>query len=375
LKIQGKRNLRKLIEKHQSFIEIKNVNRPLLCINVTGNRFAGSYKNTFKNIDFEKEVSPDDIVLDDYIKDVEYFIELNEKTGIDFLYPVTPYPYIPWIEAIIGCPIFAGKDSFYAEPFIKNLDSFSYKFNILENKWLNKLIEMQTALVTYLNGKYPVASSTLMRGPTDMLSAALGQNLLPLLLYDSPDKIKELSNIFTGELIKIDQIINNIAEDCNFPGYTINTFGIWTKEICQYFQDDAVIFLSPKFYNDLILNNHIFIDNSFSSTFYHLHPESLYILDYLIKLPNLKIIEVNREPEAVGPKLEKILPALKKIQESGKAVILCFADPGFKPDIIKKEAKILRDSLSFNGLCLEVFASDTKDAKIKIESLEKVFKL
>jgi len=373
---KAKRDFKQIIKRHQAFVSCQEVDRPLFCINVMGRNFARAYKNTFGNIPTFRELEPEDIRLEDYIKDVDNFINWNEEAGIDFFYPVVPYFYIPWTEAIIGCPIFAGKDSFYAEPFIKEWVDFTGEVDLSENnRWLKKMVEMKSALVDYLGDRYPIGSSTHLRGPADMMAAALGQKEFALELYDNPDKLKEMSRIYTEAFIKIARIENDIAKKSRFNGYIVNNYGIWTEKICQYFQDDSIAFLSPKFYKDLILENHLLIDRSFFSTLYHIHPVSLFIVDELVKFPNLRIIEIHREPEAIGPSTEEMLPAFKKIQESGKAVLINYTDIDFNSDFIEKEIKIACDNLSYRGLCISIWAADVEDARGKIEAAGRVIKL
>ena len=138
-----KRDLNLLTSKHKSFINLEKVDCPLFCMNILGRNYAAAYKETFSKIPKGMEVTPDDISIDSFIKDVENFISIHEETGEDVFYPIVPFYYIPWAEAVIGCPVFAGKDSFYAKSFIDSWESFGWSTNLDEsNKWYSKLIEM-----------------------------------------------------------------------------------------------------------------------------------------------------------------------------------------------------------------------------------------
>ena len=129
-----KRNFEKIISKHKSFINLENVDQPLLCISILGTDIAAEYRKTFKNIPQNRDIEPEDISLDDYIKDVEDYILRYEEVGEDFFYPIAPYmPYIPWTESIIGCPIFALKNFITTKPFIKNWDDFNWQIDLSEN--------------------------------------------------------------------------------------------------------------------------------------------------------------------------------------------------------------------------------------------------
>ena len=371
-----RRDFETIIKRHRTFVSCGETDRPLYCVNVMGRNYAKAYENTFNNIPQKREMIPDDIVIEDFIKDVDNLINCNEEVDGEFFLPVAPYFYIPWTEAIIGCPVFAGKDSFYAEPFIDDWRSFKDGVDLSSsNKWMNKLVETKTALVEYLGDRYPISSSTHLRGPADMMAAALGQKRFPLELYDNPDKLKKMGRVYTETFIKIARTVNDIAKKSKFPGFVVNNYGIWTEEICQYFQDDANAFVSPYFYKEIILEEHLLIDSSFPSTLYHIHPISLFTVDELIKFPNLKIIEINREPEAIGPSTEEMLPVFKKIQESGKAALINYTDIDFKPEFIEKEVRIACDNLSYNGLCIYICAADVEDARRKTKAISGIFKI
>ena len=169
--------------------------------------------------------------------------------------------------------------------------------------------------------------------------------------------------------------LKTLAKRSRFKGFVVNNYGIWTEDICQYFQDDANAFLSPEFYRDMIFDNHSLIDSSFPSTLYHIHPVSSFTVDDLVRLPNLRIIEINREPEAIGPSAEDLIPFFKKIQESGKAVIINFTDIDFTPEFIEKEVKVVNDNLSYRGLCIYICAFDPEDGRIKLEAARNALNL
>ena len=357
--------------RNKAFVERTKVNRPLYGIHVLGSKYMKEYSETYKNIPHDREVEPEDIVIDDFLKDMDTFISKQEEVGGDLFYPAVPCMYIPWMEAIVGCPIFAGKDSFYAEPFINSWDDFNGEIDLSSNnKWFLKLIETKTALVEHLGSSYPIGSSTHLRGPIDMMSAAIGQSKFCLEMYDNPEKIKNLSRIYTDIFIRTAKRVNSIASKSKFEGYVVNNYGVWTPYICQYFQDDALAFMSPKLYREFILKDHLKIDSSFDSTFFHVHPISLFIIDELVKFPNLDVIEVNREP--MGPSVEELLPTFKKIQENNKSLLLNFTTVSFSLELLEKEVKIACSNLSSEGLCIYISVKDVEDGNRKMDLLRKI---
>ena|GEM_PF-621446 len=374
--IKIKRDLEKIIKRHKAFVSLKDMEGPLLCINILGNDLAASYEKTFAGIPRDREVRPQDIDLDIFLEEARHYILLHEEIGLDSIYSVEPYFWIPWMEAIMGCPIYAGKNSFYSEPFIGDWKSFDWEIDLSgENAWLQKLLSMSEALVEAFGDKYPISSSTHLRGPADMMSAALGQKRFPLEIYDNPEEIKKLCDICTDAFIDVAGRSNRIASGAKFKGSTVNYFGIWTEDVCQYYQDDAVVFLSPEFYREFILESHLKIDRNFPSTFYHNHPVSLYVVEELIRFPNLRMIEIDRELEAIGPSLEEMIPACRKIQDHGKALIINFGETDFDEDFIEYETKAAFENLSSKGLCIYICAGDIEDGLRKAGAVNNIFKI
>ena len=373
-----KRNFEKIISSHKSYINLENVDKPLLCIFILGTDYAAKYKEIFKNIPKNIEIKPEDLPpLNDYIKDVEDNILRHEVVGEDFFYSVAPFiPFIPWMEAITGCPIYASKDSFYTRPFIKNWDDFNWEIDLSENnKWLSKLLKMTEGLTKKFGDKYPITSSTHLRGPADMMTAALGPNNLPLEMYDNPEKIKKLSRMYTEVFITVAKKLNEITSKAKFEGYVTPIYGIWTKDICQYYQDDSASILSPKFYKEFILNNELNIDKSFLSTIYSVHGDNMKVVDELINFPNLKIIQTHREISVeLNPTMKEMIPIFKKIQKHKKALIINFTDIDLSIDLIEEETELVCKELSYNGLCIFICVKDIEDGAAKSEVVKRVFK-
>ena len=364
-------NLKNRLNRNKDFIERNDTDCPLYGVHILGNNYMMAYKETCKNIPRDRKIEPEDISTRDFLIDIDNFIQMQEQAGGDLFYPVVPYFYLPWMEAIIGCSIYLGRDSFYAEPFIKSWQEFNWEIDLsCNNRWYSKLIELKESLVEHIGDRYPIGSSTHLRGPIDMTSAAIGQTKFCLELYDNPEKIKKLAGLCTDTFIKVAKKENELAEKSKFGGYIVNNYGVWTPYVCQYYQDDALAFISPKIYKDFFLEEHLKIDSNFNSNFFHVHPISSFVVDNLIEFPNLDVIEINREP--MGPSVEELLPIFKKIQKAGKSLLINFTTVSFNLDLIEKETTILRDNLSEVGLCIYISIKDVSDGKRKLNLLKRI---
>ncbi len=52
------------------------------------------------------EIIPDDINPNDFVEDQLKYLELSEQINDDVYRSVMPLASVPWMEAILGCPIF-----------------------------------------------------------------------------------------------------------------------------------------------------------------------------------------------------------------------------------------------------------------------------
>ena len=371
-----KRNLDEVLYRNKLFYDRNNTDRPLFNINILLSRdYMQTYKETYKCIPMDRELKPEDIVTEALIKDIDNFITLHEEVDADNFFAVQSFVYMPWMEAIVGCQIYAGRDSLYSKPFIESSKDYPEKIDLSENnKWLSKLLEMDNALLDYYGDSYPTCCTTLLRGPTDITSAAIGPVKFCLELYDNPDKLKKLIGIFTDAFIKVAKLESEIASRSKFSGFILSNFGLWTPEPCHWLSDDAIVYLSPKFFREFILKNHLKIDENFESYFCHIHPTTLFMVDELVNYPNLKIVEINREILGGVYCINDLVPAFKKLQDSGKSIMILYDHFDVDIELIEKELIIIKDNLSNRGMCIQIYVEDVTDGIRKVNLLKKIFK-
>jgi hypothetical protein len=369
------RNLADLRRRSETFLARQNMDRPLIGIHIWDREYRKMYRETNKTIPETGEVKPENIETERFLQDIENLLAMNEKIGGDLFWPVVPYVYIPWMEAIIGCPIYSSENTFYAKPCIDSWDDFHDEFDFTGNRWLQKLIELQKALVEKVGDIYPISSSSHLRGPVDMMAAALGQTRLPLECYDNPDKIQKMCSTYGRVFIDIAHMQNEITRNSRFGGYTVNGYGVWTPHVCQYVQDDAMAFLSPEIYRRFVLLSHAEVARNFPSIFYHLHPASLFIHDELLRIENLAILEINREPEAIGPSIKELIPAFKRTKEYNKCLLINFTQGAVGMELFEEEVALICKELSPQGLCIYVMADDVEDGVRRMDCIRKTLKL
>jgi hypothetical protein len=120
----------------------------------------------------------------------------------DAIHVVAPMPKIPWVEAILGCPIVVGVESIWSEPWLDSPTDSDAVRSWREGSWFSKLLETTSALVEAWDE--PVQTTqTPMRGPIDLLTALMGDEKTVYALADEPEACRNLLEVCTEAFIEV----------------------------------------------------------------------------------------------------------------------------------------------------------------------------
>ena len=226
-----------------------------------------------------------------------------------------PYGRVPWVEAILGCPIRATikGGSMRTQSFIRSWDEWENQSSHRHEGWFDLLKEITQLLGERSNGRQAVVQ-TLMRGPTDLAEAVLGPELMALSMYDNPAALKRFLEEATQVFLEILQ-----AQHDRMPtveGGYVNPFGVWAPGTGVRTQCDASAFLSPKQYKEWYLPYDERICDAVGYSVIHLHSCSLHTVDPLLEVERPQAIQVTLEtaPSTV-PTLEEMVPIFRRILE------------------------------------------------------------
>ena len=349
----------------RNYDEIKRRNRAFVCMEPVERPLVGIWVGTYMPLKRYKKaaaifstygnsaINADSVNPKDFLEDFDTLFFEHEKIDDDLFWSAVPLEGFPWMEAIIGCSVYASAETYWTKPCLNTGDEFEKIDFSSENKWFRKLLEFRQVLVDHVKKRYSVATSCApMRGPGDMMGAALGQQRLCLELYDNLGKIKQLASLCTEIWIKIARAQNEqTPRFCN--GYLLPFYNIWAPNVFQYMQEDALAYFSPQFYKEILLQNHTKMANSFECPVMHLHPDALYCLNDLYQIDNMRVIEVNRE--RFGPSLTELIPTFKEIQRRKSLIIW--------GELTLPEIRELLGVLSPVGLCLIPIVEGVEEGK------------
>jgi hypothetical protein len=345
------------LQRHRAFWNREAVDRPLLRIDI-GFWLNQRLPRTAEAMP-EGLISPDDIPVEAFLKDCEG--RSQQPCYGDFPCICAPFVSIPWLEAIAGCPIAATHSSVWAEHSNIDLESWRAPESILDNPWAEKLIEIMQALVDHSKGRYAVAP-TLMRGPSDVLSALRGPEQLPLDFIDTPELVvsalEQCARIWEDIGRAQLEVIPQSSEGYVGGDAAMHT---WAPDKLIWLQEDAMSLLSPSLYREFILPIDDRLSRVFPCTAFHLHGSALWAIDDLVKLPGIDVIELNLE--AARCDIEGTFAGWKKIQAHKPVVMWRMYGDDFSSWL----ERVLRE-FSPDGVCMNISTENEQEANIVNET-------
>jgi DNA-binding FadR family transcriptional regulator len=359
--IRAKRaSIEERLSLHRAFWAREKQSRPLASFRVGDFFFARHFHAAHLLLEPDRSVSPEMLEVASFLPDYERMFQESEALGQDGFWTAEPFTGIPWMEAILGCPIRGGKESFTSRPLqIRPTEAIeAIRFN-QENPWHKKCLEFSSALVEQSRGRFPVGMP-IMRGPTDMLGAILGQQEMVLaLMTEDPAVMRPLIERVTGAFLSVIEAQRRIVP-AFYNGSSLGFYHVWAPGPSIWFQDDLSAILSPKIYREFFLDSARMILSRYAYTAFHLHPASFFIIDEMLSLDGLRVLVVNKD--IGGPSVKEMLPVLTRIMET-RGLILW-------GDLTIDDLETVKRALPCRGLGFHVVAPSAEEAEDRLKYIQ-----
>ena len=309
-----------IIKKHKSFWDLSPVEKPLL-----GKLpYKGLLKKPYPlksgvNVFKPQKIIPIDI-------DIQRLLGLDKKIpevfNDDMINSFGPIYPEAWMEAVIGCSIYASEVSCTAKAVNMETKKAIVSFDvdkIKESKWIKIMDEILINAVSFSNSKIAVRQLHL-RGVIDMLAAYLGEERMCMALYDYPHEVENLCDKFSDLYINV--VNRGFKLRSIWNGGYVSSWKIFSPGPNLDYQIDASCIISPQQYEKYILKYDKKIIKEFPFSLVHLHSCGLHMLDIILKIDELKAIEISLDNETGVWDKEKILKSCKKIQSHSKCICI-----------------------------------------------------
>jgi hypothetical protein len=261
---------------------------------------------------------------------------------------MTAYWFVPWLEAICGCPIWYVRESgtMYSESPEGGWDAVRALRLKHDNPWLRKLREFYTVLRDLAADRYPLGVAMPMRGPIDMLGALVGIERMCFGFAESPQLVREALGIMTDVWIEV--VGEQLALLPPFAGGMANCeqYGLWVPGTNAVTQCDLAVAISPRTYAQYLVPCDERICANLAYPIIHLHSAGLHVLEQVLSVNGFAAIQVVVDPGPKDPTVRELLPAFQRVQAAGMPLIIhCNT-------IAQADLNALLAALSPCGLCI-----------------------
>ena len=346
----SKKSLSEKIDAYRSFWSRESVSRPIIGFDA-GGFFPLSHFKSLGSLGPGDLLTPQHIRPSDFLADYERLYEQSQRIDDDFIRGVSPLTAFPWMEAMLGCSAQLAEASIWAverDAEWQELESISIAD---ENPWLQKYLEFLRVLSDYAAGRFPV-SQPILRGVTDIIGALRGHDQALVDGLESPERIRSLGARCAEALVSVLKRHFEIVQPF-LDGYVVEQYCLWAPGQIARLQEDASSIYSPDMYVDLIQESDRLVASSFPLSMIHLHSSSLFIIDAFLEIEEIDVFQVNRD--VGGVELREMLPALKKILDSNRSLIL-------RGPLTEDDLRLAKANLDPRGLLIQIVVDHEREA-------------
>ena len=342
------------IERYKDFWSRADVKRPLVGFTLVGWFPFGEFASC-KNWGSSKYLTPDMIDPAAFMDDHLRMLREGEVIDDDLLRGAGPTQVaVPFLPGALGCKVRILSDNVMGEEQSLSWEKALQVRLDLQNPWIRRYMEFGQALAARGQGLFPVSHAADL-GPTDLHAALRGHSQSILDLTDEPEKSAELLDrlgdifyTYTQEYWKAIPLFHG--------GYYDGHYSLWSPGPIIRMQEDATAVYSPGLYRKFVQPVDRKLASRFASSFIHLHSTSMFLLDALLEIEEIRCFEINND--VCGPPLEDMVGYFQMVQKAHRPLLI---RGSFSPE----ELNLLMDCLEPRGLFLNVMVN----SMMEIENL------
>jgi hypothetical protein len=348
-KIKRYPSIKERVENFKLFYKKEN-KRPLFGFQI-GSEYPLYRYESAKKLPEDRALKPDDFIVEEYMEDCDRLFEEHEDCGGDFIWAGSIFWGIPWLEAILGCPIYANHatGSIYSKSPENGKTLKSLLFDE-KSKWVIKAKEFLFELKKKSSGRWPIGT-TRMRGIADLLSAVYGGDKFIYMMLEDEEEIHRVCERLTEIWVKFGKLqLDRIP--LFYGGVGSFYYNMWAPKGTIWCQEDAAALLSPDLYKKFIEKCIRKIVRSFKSCIFHQHSTGYVPTESYLSM-GMTALEMHIDTG--GPTAEELYDVHNTILN--KKPLLIWGK------IPESDLDWIFSKLSFEGLAIIDCISSIKDAK------------
>lgn len=341
------------VARYEAFWNRDPVARPLVGFSLKSwfplREFAASSKWESQDV-----LTPEMVEPEAFMEDQERLLREGETMDDDILRGACPSQAIPWLDGMMGATLRILPGNALGEEQNRPWDQLTGFRLDHRHPWFEKYMEFAETLVRRSDGRFPVSHGCL-HGPTDMLASLRGHGQSVVDLLDEPEKCRDALWRFAYLFEEITaEVWKRLPLFCE--GYCDAQYQLWTRGPIIRMQEDAIAVYSPELYREFVQPIDRYLAGRFSRSFMHLHSTSMFLLDLILEIEELRCLQVNYEVDSGGPDIHGMLPYFQEIQRADRTLLV---RASFTPD----ELRALMDGLDPRGLYLYLMVDDMREVE------------
>jgi hypothetical protein len=298
-------------------------------------------------------LTPDMVVPMSFLDDEERLLLEGEILEDDIFRGDGPVgTVIPWMSGILGSSLRILPESVLGEDQLVGWQELDFLGLNRDSPWFKKHLEFTDALVRHSDGRYPVSPATFL-GPSDIFAELRGHTQSILDILDEP-------GLAAQALWRAARLLDELVTETSMRlprfqgGFFDGEYQLWAPGPLITIQEDASGLYSPATYRQLLQPLDRYLASRHEYSLIHLHSSSMFILDALLEIEELKCFEINND--VTGPPLADMVPYFQQVQLAQRPLMI-------RGSLTPEDARLLMGSLEARGLYLLVIVEGQREAE------------
>lgn len=260
--------------------------------------------------------------------------------------------------AVFGAPVHVTANIMTSDPIIEDWSQAAGIRYDPENVWVRRALGLARQLVARSGGRYAVTPG-LLEGPSDICAELRGITRLGGDLYEYPDQVRRLARMGAEAWKKYARALYDIIP--LYDGGTVTQWSLFVPGRGAAIQEDFCTIVSPRQYREFFAPLDRELARCADIAWIHVHAGQVHLVDELLRIDELRGIQIVNDGVA-SPPMSKMLPAMQRVQRSGKCLILRKYPP--------EDLDYILPRLSARGLAIDTFLPTVQAARQWLQRIE-----